>query len=224
MATGVGNVSVYEAAGTAVALLVLAHGAGAGQRHPFMTTYARGLADRGVRVATFDFPYMAARRKTPDRPPVLLEAFGAAVAEAATQPGATGLPLFVGGKSMGGRMATHLAAAPEPLGRPLAGAIALGYPLAPPRGRRSGDRVTHLRALRTPTLIVQGTRDVFGGPDEVRQAIFDGLAPADRPPVDIVTIEGGDHSFAVLKSSGRAQADVHGETQDAIADWIRRHL
>ena len=100
----------------------------------------------------------------------------------------------------------------------LSGVIVLGYPLAPPGGRRSGDRVSHLKRLRVPTLIVQGTRDVFGGPDEVREAVFTDAA---TPPIEIVPVQGGDHSFSVLKSSGLDTAAVHAEIQDAIAAWVR---
>jgi predicted alpha/beta-hydrolase family hydrolase len=97
--------------------------------------------------------------------------------------------------------------------------VAFGYPLAPPRSKRTGDRVTHLKTLTVPTLIVQGTRDPFGGPDEVREAIADASPP---PPIEVLTVEGGDHSFAVLKSSGRDQAMVHAEIQDAVAEWMKR--
>ena len=204
------------------ALFVFAHGAGAGQAHPFMTSYAKALAARGVTVVTFNFPYMEQKRRTPDRAPALEDAFRRAISGAAERPEAKGLRLFIGGKSMGGRMATHLGAnqdqwpdAPKP-----SGVIAFGYPLAPPRSKRTGDRVAHLKVLAVPTLIVQGTRDPFGGPDEVREAILD-ADPA--PPIEVLTVEGGDHSFAVLKSSGRDQATVHAGIQDAVADWISKH-
>lgn len=211
---------LYEAQGPAptTAVLVLAHGAGAGQASPFMTGYASALAARGIAVVTFDFPYMARRRKTPDRAPVLEGAFRAAVVGACAQVRAS--CVLVGGKSMGGRMATHLGADPAswPEGMPpLAGVVALGYPLAPPGGRRSGDRVSHLRRLQVPALIVQGTRDPFGGPDEIREAVFDA---GSRPPIEILAVPGGDHSFVVLRSSGRDQGEVHAEIQDAIARWI----
>ncbi len=203
------------------ALFVFAHGAGAGQFHPFMSGYAEGLANRGVTVVTFNFPYMEKRRKTPDRAPVLEDAFRRAVAGAVEQRHVRASKLFIGGKSMGGRIATHLAAdlekwpaVPQP-----SGVIAFGYPLAPPRSKRTGDRVTHLKRLTVPTLIVQGTRDPFGGPDEIKEALAD-ASPA--PPVEIDTVEGGDHSFAVLKSSGRDQAVVHAEIQDAVAAWIAK--
>jgi predicted alpha/beta-hydrolase family hydrolase len=201
------------------ALLVLAHGAGAGHFHPFMSGYAAGLATRGVTVVTFNFPYMEKRRKTPDRAPVLEDAFRRATVGAVEHRHVKATRLFIGGKSMGGRIATHLGASldkwpavPQP-----SGIVAFGYPLAPPRSKRTGDRVTHLKALTVPTLIVQGTRDPFGGPDEIKEAIAD-AQPA--PPIDIYTVEGGDHSFAVLKSSGRDQAMVHAEIQDQVAAWI----
>ena len=206
------------------ALLVLAHGAGAGQSSPFMAAYGSQLAARGLTVVTFDFAYMARGRKTPDRAPVLEATFRAAVVGATAGGRMAGARVFIGGKSMGGRIGTHLAAdeAAWPADAPpLAGVVVLGYPLAPPGGRRSGDRVSHLRRLRVPTLIVQGTRDVFGAPDEVREAIF---AEGVTPPVDIVSVEGGDHSFAVLKSGGREPAAVHAEVQDGIVRWVTRRL
>jgi predicted alpha/beta-hydrolase family hydrolase len=203
------------------AVLVLAHGAGAGQFHPFMTGYAAGLAARGVTVVTFNFPYMEKRRKTPDRAPVLEDAFRRAVTGAVEHRLVKASKLFVGGKSMGGRIATHLGAALDkwpPVPRP-SGIIAFGYPLSPPRSRRTGDRVTHLKSLTVPALVVQGTRDPFGGPDEIKEALAD-AAPA--PPIEIYAVEGGDHSFAVLKSSGRDQAMVHAEIQDHVAAWIAK--
>src|SRR5687767_13973311 len=139
------------------ALLVFAHGAGAGQFHPFISGYAEGLANRGVSVVTFNFPYMVKRRKTPDRAPVLEDAFRRAVIGDVEQRHVRAVKLFIGVKSMGGRIATHLGASldkwpqtPRPNG-----VIAFGYPLAPPRSKRTGDRVTHLKTLTVPTLIVQ---------------------------------------------------------------------
>ena len=202
-------------------MLVLAHGAGAGQQHPFMVQVARGLSTRGVNVVTFDFPYMHERRKVPDRAPVLESCFRTVIATVRQWRPELSRRLFIGGKSMGGRMATHLGAyldkwpaVPKP-----AGIIAFGYPLSPPRGKRTGDRVAHLKALTVPTLIVQGTRDPFGGPDEVKEAISEGNA---TPPIEILPVEGGDHSFAVLKSSGRDQNLVHAEIQDSVAAWISK--
>jgi predicted alpha/beta-hydrolase family hydrolase len=183
-----------EAAVRKHALLVLAHGAGAGASSPFMVRYAKALAARGIDVATFDFPYMAAGRKSPDRAPVLEEAFRRAVIDAARQRPAA--RLFIGGKSMGGRMATHLAADPDAWpaeAPPLSGVIVFGYPLHPPGGpsKASPDRVSHLFRIRVPTLIVQGTRDTFGGPDAIRAAIAAGAST-----IDVFGVEGADHSLA----------------------------
>jgi predicted alpha/beta-hydrolase family hydrolase len=196
-------------------LLVLAHGAGAGQAHPFMVRYARGLAQRGIAVATFDFPYTQTKRKSPDRAPVLEDAFRRVVAGAAKHPDVTAGNVFIGGKSMGGRMATHLAAAPDQWPAttpPLAGVIVLGYPLNPPGpSKRSPDRVSHLARIEVPLLIVQGTRDTFGGPAEIRGA---------APHAQVLEVPTGDHSFAVLKSSGRTQEESDAVVMDAIARFI----
>ena len=215
------SAALYAAQGRSLdALFVFAHGAGAGHQHPFMTGYAAALAARGITVVTFNFSYMEQRRKTPDRAPVLEDAFRRAISAAAAHPEVTMSRLFIGGKSMGGRIATHLGAGLErwPEVPKPSGIVAFGYPLAPPRSKRTGDRVTHLKLLTVPTLIVQGTRDPFGGPDEVKEAIADAVPP---PPIEVLTVEGGDHSFAVLKSSGRDQQAVHAEIQDAVVEWMR---
>jgi predicted alpha/beta-hydrolase family hydrolase len=158
---------------------VLAPGAGAGQTHPFMTALARALAGRGIAVVTFDFLYRAAGKKAPDRNDKLEACWRAAleVARAAT---GCARP-FVGGKSMGGRIASQLCAA----GEAVAGLVLLGYPLHPPR-QPEKLRVAHLAAIAVPTLILQGARDPFGAPDELR-AHFPSRA-------EIVTMPGG-HSF-----------------------------
>ena len=193
-------------------LLVLAHGAGAGQSHPFMVRYARGLAERGLDVVTFDFPYMQTKRGSPDRAPVLEATFRRVVAGAATHAGVRATKMFIGGKSMGGRMATHLAAAPEEwpsAAPPLAGVIVLGYPLNPPGGpsKRSPDRVSHLARIDVPLLIVQGTRDSFGGPKDITRA---------APQAQVVEVPTGDHSFAVLKSAGTTQDEIDAMVIDKI--------
>jgi len=174
------------------ALLVLAHGAGAGQSHPFMVRYAEGLAERGIDVVTFDFPYIRAGRRAPDRAPVLEDAFRRVVAAAAALKESRGRRLFIGGKSMGGRMASHVAAAADlwPEGvPPLAGVVVFGYPLNPPGGpsKRSPDRVSHLARIVVPLLVVQGTRDTFGGPDAIREAM---------PHATVHAVAGADHSPA----------------------------
>ena len=185
-----------------------------------MTSYASALAARGITVVTFNFPYMEKKRRTPDRAPVLEDAFRRAVAAALEHKQVKASKLFIGGKSMGGRMATHLGAYLDKwtATRKPSGIIAFGYPLSPPRSKRTGDRVTHLKTLTIPTLIVQGTRDPFGAPDEVKEAITEGNA---NPPIEVLPVEGGDHSFAVLKSSGRDQTLVHAEIQDAVAEWMK---
>jgi predicted alpha/beta-hydrolase family hydrolase len=191
----------------APSLLVLAHGAGAGERHPFLVRTARGLAERGIDVVTFDFPYMRDKRKVPDKAPVLERAFREAIVEAA--PGTR--RLFIGGKSMGGRMATHLAA--QGLDG-LRGVVALGYPLHPP-GRPDQPRVAHLPSIAVPVLIVQGERDAFGTPDELRPVIA-----TMKNLVTLHVVAGGDHSLAVPKSGGVPQDRVNTLVLDAIASWI----
>jgi len=201
-----------SATGASLGLLVLAHGAGAGQAHPFMVTYATGLSARGLDLVTFDFPYMEQRRRSPDRAPVLEAAFRQAVGEAVAQ--MPGRRLFIGGKSMGGRMAVRLASAadewPSTL-PPISGVIVFGYPLIPPGGK-VGDRASHFAHLSAPTMIVQGTRDSFGGPDAIRGA---------APKVTVHAVEGGDHSFGVPKSARVDQDSVHAQIMDAAIAWVR---
>ena len=174
------------------ALLVLAHGAGAGQRHPFMVSTAAALARRGIDVVTFNFPYMEQKRRVPDRAPVLESCFRAVVAAALDRDSLRGRRLFIGGKSMGGRMATHLAA--QGVER-LAGVIALGYPLHPP-GKPQQLRSGHLPEITAPVLIVQGERDAFGTPAELAPVIETMSAP-----VTLHVVPGGDHSLAVRGQS-----------------------
>jgi len=198
----------YPAAAAPSALLVLAHGAGAGQKHPFMVATAQGLAARGVDVVTFDFPYMAARRGAPDRPPILEQAFRDVVGAATAWSRAT--RLFIGGKSMGGRMATHLGA--QGLDG-LQGIIVLGYPLHPP-GKPQQLRIEHLPSIAAPVLIVQGERDVFGSPAE--------LAPhVERMKADVTVhaIAGGDHSLIPRSTKGKG---VHDGILDVIVEWMQR--
>jgi predicted alpha/beta-hydrolase family hydrolase len=206
--------TVYRAAVPSGRLLVFAHGAGAGQQHPFMTAMSSLLAARGIDVVTFDFDYMRERRKVPDKAPVLEACFGRVIDWATAQPEFSGHRLFIGGKSMGGRMATHLAAAGfvarGGAGPSLAGVMALGYPLHPP-GKPLQLRTAHLPAIRTPLLIVQGSRDTFGTPDELRPVIESMAAP-----VTLHVVAGGDHSFAVSRSPRDA---VLSAVADVISAW-----
>jgi uncharacterized protein len=197
----------YDAA-DAKATLILAHGAGAGQAHPFMVKMASDLAARGVQVVTFNFPYIERGRHVPDPAPVLEAAYEAVVDAAAAK---DRRPLFIGGKSMGGRIATQVAARSET--RAIAGIVVLGYPLHPP-GKPGTLRVQHLTTIRAPVLIVQGTRDPFGSPEELAPYF-----PAPRAAIQPVT--GGDHSFKVPKSAG-PQPAVHLAIVDAIVNWIER--
>ena len=198
----------YVAEGSPAALLVLAHGAGAGQQHPFMTSMAKGFATRGIDVVTFDFPYMRARKKVPDRAPVLEQAFSEVIGVARTWSGAR--RLFIGGKSMGGRMATHLGAARF---EGLSGIVVFGYPLHPP-GKPDQLRVSHLPSIAAPVLIVQGERDAFGTPLELKPALDSMTAP-----VELHVVQGGDHSLAV---SGRRRETVLDDVLDVAAGWMRK--
>ncbi len=185
--------------------LVLAHGAGAPMDSPFMETVAHGLADHGVCVYRFEFPYMEARRtgskKPPDRAPTLVASFRRVLLEVG--------PAFVGGKSMGGRIASMIA--DDPLVR---GVVCLGYPFRPPKSASiPEDRVRHLRTLRTPTLLLQGTRDPFGGRDEVDATL----------PVEVHWLEDGDHDFAPRKRSGRTHAQNLQECIERVARFVHDH-
>jgi predicted alpha/beta-hydrolase family hydrolase len=188
----------YRAPSPADRTLVLAHGAGAGQTHPFMLAFAEALAARGIDVVTFDFLYIASGRRAPDRNDKL-EACWRAAAALATAEWSGRVP-FIGGKSMGGRIASHLAAA----GDPCAGLVCLGYPLHPPK-QPEKLRNAHLPQLAgVRTLILQGKRDEFGTPDELR--------PHFPPSVEIVPMPGG-HSF-----DNKAWPDAHAR----VAEFILR--
>ena len=189
-------------------MLVLAHGAGAGQQHPFMVQVARGLSARGVNVVTFDFPYMHDRKKVPDRAPVLESCFRTVIATVRQWRPELSRRLFIGGKSMGGRMATHLAAQGVD---GLLGTLALGYPLHPP-GKPDQLRTAHLPSIATPLLIVQGERDPFGTPEE-----FEPVLRTVGPAVRFHVVAGGDHS---LTARGRDKAEALAEVLDVTAGWM----
>jgi len=193
------ELKVYRS-GAPVAGLVVAHGAGGGQNTPFMVRTAEGLAARGITTATFDFPYMAARKSVPDRPPVLEQAWREAIDEARSVLGA--VPLFIGGKSMGGRISSQVAAQGV---EGVAGLVFLGYPLHPP-GKPEQRRDAHLPAIAQPMLFVQGSRDAFGTAAEI-QALLPTLQRA-----TLHEVPNGDHSFKV---SGRGAPKP-----DAVLDGI----
>jgi predicted alpha/beta-hydrolase family hydrolase len=204
------GVSVYPSE-NARAALILAHGAGAGQKSAFMVAAARALAARGVVTATFDFPYIAEGRKLPDKGPVLEEAWRDAIANGSARPEFAGLPLFIGGKSMGGRIASQ-AAAERPL--PISGLVFLGYPLHPP-GKPAQRRDAHLPNIQLPMLFVQGSRDAFGTADEIR-ALLARLARSS----ELYEVEGGDHSFKVPARLGKPSVVMDG-IFDAVAAFIQ---
>jgi predicted alpha/beta-hydrolase family hydrolase len=192
--------------------LILAHGAGAGQYSAFMTSFAGSIASKGIDVVTFDFPYMESRRKLPDRPPVLESCYAAVIEHVQHELRPKG-GLFIGGKSMGARIGSQVAAKDRAI--KLAGLILLGYPLHPP-GRPGERRDAHLPQIHRPILFVQGSRDAFGTPVELRP-ILRRLAPAP----DLHVVGGGDHSFKV--SRGSDQAKVFEGVQERIAVWIHSH-
>ena len=201
----------HAAVTPAGAVLVLAHGAGAGQRHPFMVSIARALADRGIDVTTFNFPYMEQKRRAPDRAPVLEACFRAVIAAVTNHKSLGRRRLFIGGKSMGGRMATHLAAQGVDS---LRGVVALGYPLHPP-GKLQEMRTAHLPAISAPVLILQGERDAFGTPAELAPVIKS--MPAE---VTLHVVAGGDHSLTVKRQT---KADALDPVAAVVASWISSH-
>ena len=197
---------LWEPAEGATAVCVVAPGAGAGMRHPFLAGVAAGLTSNGVSSLRFDFPYMRAGRRAPDRPPVLLASWREALDEAARR--GDGLPLVASGKSMGGRMATMLAAEEGPAFAAKA-LVLFGYPLHAP-GKPDSLRDAHLPAVTVPMLFIQGTGDAL--------ARFDLMEPLVRrlgPGARLHAIEGGNHSFVVR--GRRRPADEIGRDLGAVA-------
>jgi predicted alpha/beta-hydrolase family hydrolase len=189
--------------------LVLAHGAGAGMHHPFMESLAAALAAAGVATLRYQFPYMQERRRVPDAPALLTATVAAAVHLAAEL--APNLPLLAGGKSMGGRM-TSQASAQGDLAA-VAGLVFFGFPLHPPN-RPGTNRADHLAKVKSPMLFLQGTRDTFADLNLLRP-ICANLGP--RATLHI--IESADHSFHVLKSSGKTDTEILRELAETTASW-----
>jgi len=194
---------------------LLAHGAGANQLSGFMRMFARGLAERGLDVLTFNFIYMEQGRSVPDQKPKLESCFRAVIEAIAKHRKLKTNRLVVGGKSMGGRIASQVVAAREeaPLALDVSGLVFLGYPLHPP-GNPAKLRVEHLEHIQKPMLFVQGTRDALGTPEEI-QPFVKNL----RPPAKIYAIEGGDHSFKAPKKFGLDQPQIYEKAMDEIARW-----
>jgi predicted alpha/beta-hydrolase family hydrolase len=192
--------------------LVLAHGAGALMDSPFMEKFANGLAEKGIRVVRFEFPYMALRRidgkkRPPDRGPKLLESWRCVIESLG---GPTNL--FIGGKSMGGRFASMIAADLEGEGTPVRGVVCLGYPFHPP-GKPTRLRTDHFHHLKTQTLIVQGARDTMGWYDEVVDYTL-------SKAIQFHWAEDGDHDLKPRALSGRTMKQNHEEAIDAVAAFL----
>lgn len=192
------------------ACYVLAHGAGADMRHSFMEKVAEGLASRGIATIRFNFPYMEKKLGRPDQPAVAHAAVRAAVAEAARL--CPGLKLFAGGKSFGGRM-TSQAQSKSPLPG-VRGLAFLGFPLHAAK-KPSSERAEHLAGIAVPTLFLQGTRDELADLGHLEPVVAQLGAKA-----TLHQVEGGDHSFAVLKKSGRTNEEALTEVLDALTAWI----
>jgi len=204
--------------------IILGHGAGANQLSGFMRMVAGGLAGRGFDVITFNFLYSERGRRLPDAKPKLESCYLAVIEAALKHKKLKGNRLVIGGKSMGGRIASQVAAA---LSDPrsdiskqasrsieIDGLVFLGYPLHPP-GRPEKLRAEHLKDIRVPMLFVQGARDTFGAPDEIRTVM-----KQQRFKGEIFPIESGDHSFKVPKSSSLPQQQVYELAMDEIANWL----
>lgn len=190
-------------------LYILAHGAGAGMRHPFLEKISRALAERGVATFRYQFPNMEAGTRHTDSPPVC-EATVVCAVDAAGR-AAPGLPLIAGGKSFGGRMTAYTASDKWLPG--VRGLVFLGFPLHAP-GKPSVTRAKHLDAVQLPMLFLQGTRDRFADPVLLQQ-VLERLGKR----ATLHAVEGGDHSFATLKRSGRTEADVFAELAEAMDQW-----
>ena len=193
-------------------LLVFGHGAGAGMRHPFMQATADLLAAGGIATFRYQFPFIEKGKRSPDSRATLMETICSAV-ETATET-AKGLPLFAGGKSMGGRI-TSLVAAEGRIPQ-VQGLVFFGFPLHAP-GRPSSDRGVHLADVKVPMLFLQGTRDKLAELDLIKPLC---CHLGKRASLHIV--EGGDHSFHVLKRSGRTDGEVLEELGATVDSWVSR--
>jgi predicted alpha/beta-hydrolase family hydrolase len=199
---------VYARPDNPFATLVVAHGAGAGMEHPFMSGFTRALNDDGVATLRFNFPYREAGRKFPDRPPAAIAAWRAAMDAARSR--SEGEPLWAAGKSFGGRMASMAVAE----GMPASGLVYLGYPLHPP-GKPEKLRDEHLYGLELPMLFLQGTRDTFATPE-----LLEGVVSRVGPNATLHWCEGGDHSFAVAGHK-RGAAEIGASLAPAAAAFLR---
>jgi predicted alpha/beta-hydrolase family hydrolase len=208
VASGTVTALRYPAAAPGLTL-VLGHGAGAPQTSDFMVTFARAFARRGLTTVTFNFPYMEARRRMPDRAPVLEAAFRAVIEAVRERPDWGRDRLVIGGKSMGGRIASQVAAEDS---EGIDGLVFLGYPLHPP-GRLDKMRDEHLPKIKAPMLFVQGSRDAFGTEEEIRAII-----KKHKLKANLYVVASGDHSFKVPKSIA-PQQQVYEDVMDEVMRW-----
>lgn len=211
LTTSAGDISlVVDGPKKSQALLVLAHGAGAPLDSDFMEFFAQALTTKTRAVARFNFSYMEQGRRSPDRQPVSEKTYGEVIEHlrASLSP----KTLFIGGKSYGGRMASHVAAA----GTKVDGLVFLGYPLHAP-GRPDRIRDSHLTDVSCPMVFVAGTRDPFC-PLETLAKVMKKLAAS----TELIVVEDGDHSLKVRKSSGRSTEQAWSDAADAIETWLER--
>ncbi|WP_425391435.1 alpha/beta family hydrolase [Ekhidna sp.] len=206
------NVEV-EKASRPQAVLIIAHGAGAGMHHPFMGNLAKGLANKDIHAIRFNFPYMEQGRKSPGSPKANIETWRLVVEHISTI--YEGLDIFISGKSYGGRMASHLMA--ENPTYKVKGVIYYGFPLHAP-GRDSIDRASHLSEVKVPQLFLQGSKDKLANIDLINEVIG-GLSN-----VKLEVIQDGDHSFNVPKKSGKTKEEVMEFLIAQSADWIKSKL
>jgi uncharacterized protein len=195
--------------------IILGHGAGANQLSGFMRLFATGLAARGADVVTFNFLYAEQGRKIPDPAPRLEGCYRAVIDAALKHKKLQGNQLVIGGKSMGGRIASQVAAQN---GENIAGLVFLGYPLHPP-GRPEKMRSEHLPKIKAPMLFMQGSRDAFGTKEEIADIIKKLKLSA-----ELIAIEGGDHSLKVPKSAATSQQEVYDRAMNQIAEWLKGML
>ncbi|AOY71478.1 hypothetical protein ARZXY2_1934 [Arthrobacter sp. ZXY-2] len=191
-----------------LATMVVAHGAGAGMEHPFLQGFSEAMADEGVATLRFNFPYREAGRRFPDRPPLAIAAWTAAMEAAAGL--SEGEPLWAAGKSFGGRMASMAVAE----GMKTRGLVYLGYPLHAP-GKPDKLRDEHLYGIAVPMLFLQGTRDTFATP-ELLESVVERIGPT----ATLQWCEGGDHSFAV-KGAKRSAEEIGASLAPAVAQFVR---